>query len=131
VSAEELDLDKVKAGDYELVALSWEEPTSKPGQPYDFVTHRQGDKVTLDVEQARRLLSAGAVKPIGKSEKPAKAEKTDATDKPAYAAAIAAITKYVGSDKAKAQEYLDEEAKTQAPRVSLVEALNKVLAAEA
>ena len=57
----DVDLSSIKAGEYELVALRWDEITSKPGEPFDFVRHRKGDKVTLDVEQARRLVVAGAV----------------------------------------------------------------------
>lgn len=50
-----------KAGEYELYALSWDETVSKSGEPYDFVRHTAGDTVTLDAEQARRLVPAGAV----------------------------------------------------------------------
>lgn len=55
------DLEDVKAGKYELVAVSWDEIKSKPGEPLDFVRHRRGDIVTLDVETARRLVRSGAV----------------------------------------------------------------------
>jgi hypothetical protein len=55
------DLDDVKAGKYELVAVSWDEIKSKPGEPLDFVRHRRGDIVDLDVETARRLVRSGAV----------------------------------------------------------------------
>jgi hypothetical protein len=53
--------DDIKAGKYELVAVSWDEIKSKPGEPLDFVRHRRGDVVDLDVETARRLVRAGAV----------------------------------------------------------------------
>ena len=56
-----MDLDQVQAGEYELVALQWDQPTSKPGQPFTYVRHRQGALVTLDVEEARRLFAGGAV----------------------------------------------------------------------
>lgn len=62
------DLNKVKAGKYELVALRWDQITSKPGAPLDFVRHRRGDKVDLNVEDARRLVRAGAVKVSGDEE---------------------------------------------------------------
>lgn len=58
----------IKAGKYELVALSWDETTSKPGEPYAFRRHVQGDVVSLDVEQARRLVTAGAVVKPGERE---------------------------------------------------------------
>lgn len=51
----------VKAGRYELVAELWDEYLSEPGKPFDFKRHRKGDLVDLDVEQARRLVAAGAV----------------------------------------------------------------------
>lgn len=53
--------DEVKAGRYELVASLWEEPISKPGDPYQSKRHVKGDMVNLNVEEARRLLAAGAV----------------------------------------------------------------------
>lgn len=53
--------DEIKAGKYELVAVSWDEIKSKPGEPLDFVRHYRGDVVDLDVETARRLVLAGAV----------------------------------------------------------------------
>jgi hypothetical protein len=55
------ELDEVKAGKYELVAVSWDEITSKPGEPLVFTRHRQGDVIDLNVEDARRLVTAGAV----------------------------------------------------------------------
>lgn len=67
----DVDLNDIKAGDYELVALRWDEITSKPGEPLDFVRHHRGDTVTLSVEDARRLVVAGAVvKPGTKAEVP-------------------------------------------------------------
>jgi hypothetical protein len=61
--------DAIKAGKYELVALSWDEPTSKPGEPFAYKRHVRGDVITLDVEQARRLVLAGAVVKPGEREK--------------------------------------------------------------
>ena len=60
------DLNEIKAGEYELVALFWEEITSQPGQPFNFVRHGRGETVSLDVEDARRLFLAGAVRKPGK-----------------------------------------------------------------
>lgn len=55
------DLSKVKAGKYRLISRRWDQILSKPGEPFDFVRHRAGDVVDLNVEDARRLVSAGAV----------------------------------------------------------------------
>lgn len=63
--------DEVKAGKYELLAVSWDRITSKPGQPLEFTRHRQGEVIDLDVEEARRLLRAGAVVKQGERQKAA------------------------------------------------------------
>lgn len=63
------DLSQVKAGKYELVALRWDEPKSKPGEPFDFVRHHQGDVLDLNVENARRLVAAGAVVTPGEKQR--------------------------------------------------------------
>lgn len=65
------NLDDVKAGKYELIAVSWDRITSKPGQPLEFIRHRQGEVVDLDVEQARRLLRANAVVKQGERQRAA------------------------------------------------------------
>jgi hypothetical protein len=62
------NIDDITAGEYELVALQWDQQTSKPREPFDFVRHRQGDRVTLNVEDARRLYAAGAVVKPGERE---------------------------------------------------------------
>lgn len=64
-------MSDVKAGKYEVAALFWEEPTSKVGEPYDYVRHNRGDIVTLNVEEARRLVQAGAVVEPGARERAA------------------------------------------------------------
>jgi len=51
-----------KAGSYELLAHSWQEILSKPGEPFDFVMHHQGDTVELNKADARRFLRDGLVK---------------------------------------------------------------------
>jgi len=51
----------VSTKQYELVAVLWDEPTSKPGEPFVFKRHRQGDLVELSEDDAARLLAAGAV----------------------------------------------------------------------
>lgn len=60
--------------EYELVSIFWDEITSKPNEPLDFVRHRRGDRVQLDSEQARRLLAAGAVVEPGAREAAALAQ---------------------------------------------------------
>lgn len=74
------------AGRYELVSLFWEEPISKPGEPYNFVRHVRGDLVDLDDENARRLLAAGAVVEPGSRERAAAM-----AAKAQYEAALAAL----------------------------------------
>ncbi|MFW6776077.1 hypothetical protein ACOACO_17470 [Nocardioides sp. CPCC 205120] len=59
------DLNDIKAGEYVLVALRWDEITSEPGRPLDFTRHRQGDTVTLNVGDAKRLWAAGAIRKPG------------------------------------------------------------------
>lgn len=49
------------AGLYELTALMWDQPTSRPGCPETYIRHLQGDIVRLTERDARRLLVAGAV----------------------------------------------------------------------
>ena len=59
------DVNTIKGGEYELLAVSWDETTSKPGDPYTFKRHYKGDTVTLSEEDARRLVPVGAVAPKG------------------------------------------------------------------
>ncbi len=63
------DTDAIKAGTYELAALQWDQVLSAPGEPFNFKRHRRGDKVKLDVEEARRLVTAGAVVEPGARER--------------------------------------------------------------
>ena len=80
------NIDETKAGEYELVAVQWDEPTSKPGEPFTFIRHRRGDTVTLNEEEASRLVRAGAVV------KPGEREKVAAQfAKAQFAAALAAL----------------------------------------
>lgn len=63
--------DAIQAGQYVLVAHLWDEYTGvvplvdQDGRKYSeqsvYARHVKGDVVTLDVENARRLLRAGAV----------------------------------------------------------------------
>lgn len=129
----ELDLSTVKAGDYELLVLSWDEITSKPGQPFDYVTHRKGDVVTLDVEQARRLLAVNAVKPVEKS-KSGKSGKGDDSGKGAPPAdeldiskSAAKVLDWVGEDKERAAAALAAEQAKETPRGNLVGPLEALL----
>ncbi|MGB6179877.1 MAG: hypothetical protein WBF79_01395 [Rhodococcus sp. (in: high G+C Gram-positive bacteria)] len=81
------DVNDVAAGVYELVAVQWDEITSKPGEPFDYKRHRRGDRVTLDVEEAKRLWLAGAIVEPGAVERAA----ADAA-RQAYAVALANLS---------------------------------------
>lgn len=80
------DVSDVKAGKYQLVALRWDKILSKPGEPFDFKRYHRGDEITLDVEDARRLVAAGAVVKPGELERQ-RAEEA----KRAYEAAMALV----------------------------------------
>lgn len=132
-----VDLSKVTAGKYELIVPRWDQITSKPGEPLDFVRHRRGDVVDLNVEDARRLMRAGAVKPAkGKAQTPAPAptqptgETVAVVDADGKAVNIDDITKAVGDDPAKAKATLEaEQARGDAARSTLVTKLEAVIAA--
>lgn len=64
-----MEIDQVQAGEYELVAEQFDQPLSKPGEPFNFKRYVRGDKVTLDVAEARRLYAGGAVVLPGEREK--------------------------------------------------------------
>lgn len=82
-----MDLNDVKAGDYELVAELFDQPTSKPGDPvFLYKRYIKGDIVTLDEDEAKRLVSAGAVVEPGAFERAQLA-----AAKAAYEAALAAL----------------------------------------
>ena len=66
-----MDLNDVKAGKYQLVAVRWDKITSKPGEPLDYERYRRGDIVDLNVEDAKRLVAAGAVVKPGQLERTA------------------------------------------------------------
>jgi hypothetical protein len=53
--------DAVGAGTYRLVAESWDQLTSAPGQPDAYRRYVRGDEVALSEQEARRLWAAGAV----------------------------------------------------------------------
>jgi hypothetical protein len=80
------DINEIKGGEYELLADSWDETTSKPNEPYTFKRWYRGDVVTLSEEDARRLLPVGAVGEVGAREK-AQLEAAKAQ----YLAALAAV----------------------------------------
>lgn len=66
---ETMNLNDVKAGKYQLVAVRWDQITSKPGEPLDYIRHRRGAIVDLTAEDAKRLVAAGAVVKPGQLEK--------------------------------------------------------------
>jgi len=99
-----MDLNDVKAGKYQLVALRWDQITSKPGEPLDYVRHRRGDIVDLNAEDAKRLVAAGAVVKPGQLEKSA-AEQARAVAERAqrdYEAILAGLPEEVRSEVAPA-----------------------------
>ena len=82
-----MDVNDIKAGDYELVAELFDQPLSKPeDKVFRFKRFRRGDVVTLDEEEAKRLVLAGAVVEPGSLER-ALIEQTRA----AYEAALALL----------------------------------------
>lgn len=64
-----MDINEIKAGEYQLAADRWDERTSQPGQPFTFVRHRRGDRVRLSEAEAKRLVTAGAVVKPGELER--------------------------------------------------------------
>lgn len=66
-----MEIDQVQAGEYELVAEQFDQPLSKPGEPFNFKRYVRGDKVTLNVEEARRLYAGGAIVLPGERERAA------------------------------------------------------------
>lgn len=96
------DLNDVKAGKYQLVAVRWDQITSKPGEPLDYVRHRRGAIVDLTAEDAKRLVAAGAVVKPGQLEK-TKAEQARALAERAaadYQAILAGLPEDVRSEVA-------------------------------
>lgn len=55
-----MDINEINAGTYELAVDRWDEPTSKPGEPFTYRRHRRGDRLQLSQAEARRLVRAGA-----------------------------------------------------------------------
>lgn len=154
-----MDLNDVKAGKYQLVAARWDQITSKPGEPLDYIRHRKGAIVDLNAEDAKRLVAAGAVVKPGQLEKD-KAEQAKALAERAaaeYQAILAGlpddvraevapstvsatggdkeptakeIADSVGDDPAKAKAALEaEQARGDDARSTLVKKLEAVIAA--
>lgn len=97
-----MDLNDIKAGKYQLVAVRWDQITSKPGEPLDYVRHRRGAIVDLNAEDAKRLVAAGAVVKPGQLEKD-KAEQAKAIAERAaaeYQAILAGLPEDVRSEVA-------------------------------
>lgn len=63
------DINTITAGTYELVSQQWDQPTSKPGEPFTYKRHRAGARIELDEAEARRLFLAGAVVEPGARER--------------------------------------------------------------
>jgi hypothetical protein len=112
------DLSNVKAGKYRLTALKWRKVTSKPGEPYDYVQYRRGDVVDLNVEDARRLVKAGAVEPIEAKEPPSPTP-----------GSVKSILEGIGDDAEKAKAALEQETGEGGEnRASLVKKLEAIVA---
>lgn len=63
------DVNDIKAGDYELVADHWDETTSEPdARIWTYVRHYKGETVSLNEEDAKRLVVSGAVVEPGSRE---------------------------------------------------------------
>jgi hypothetical protein len=144
------EINEVKAGKYQLVALSWDHITSKPTEPLDFTRYHRGDVVDLNVEDAKRLVAAGAVVKPGQLEKTAveQAKAIAEQAQRAYEAALAGlpeevraeiapgtvpatgelditasgdkVLEWVGDDRARAAQALAAEQATDKPRSTLV-----------
>lgn len=97
-----MDLNDVKAGKYQLVAVRWDQITSKPGEPLDYVRHRRGAIVDLTAEDAKRLVAAGAVVKPGQLEKDAAEKARAAAERAAqeYQAILAGLPEDVRSEVA-------------------------------
>jgi hypothetical protein len=99
-----MDLNDVKGGKYQLVSVRWDQITSEPGEPLDYIRHRRGDIVDLTAEDAKRLVAAGAVVKPGQLEK-TKAEEARALAERAaaeYQAILAGLPEEVRSEVAPA-----------------------------
>lgn len=113
------DLNDVKAGKYQLVAVRWDQITSKPGEPLDYTRYRRGDIVNLNAEDAKRLAAAGAVVKPGELEK-AQAEKAKAEAEQAaaaYQATLAGLPEDVRKE-ATPEVPAPDESKSEAPAKS-------------
>ena len=130
----------MSAGKYEVTAHFWEQITSKPGQPLDYIRHRKGAVVELDdAAEIRRLVDAGAIKPVSKGARTSDSGKgdqsqggsdsseggqSDDSGKPATAEEILAD---VGDDPDKAAAVLEVEKASDKPRSTLITKLEKVI----
>jgi hypothetical protein len=94
------ELNEIKAGKYQLVARSWDHITSKPNEPLDFTRYRRGDVVDLNVEDAKRLVAAGAVVKPGQLEKSAVEQARAIAEQAqrAYEAALAGLPEDVRAE---------------------------------
>ncbi|HXH77310.1 hypothetical protein [Nocardioides sp.] len=96
------EVNEIKAGKYQLVAVQWDQITSKPDEPLDFTRHTHGAIVELSAAEARRLVGAGAVVKPGQLEK-SKAERAREIAEQAkaeYEAALASLPEDVRAEVA-------------------------------
>lgn len=64
-----MDINEIKAGKYQLLAVRWDKQTSEPGQPFTFKRYKRGDTIDLDEAEAKRLVAAGAAVTPGSIER--------------------------------------------------------------
>ncbi|WP_094980339.1 hypothetical protein [Rhodococcus pyridinivorans] len=78
---------------YRIVAESWDEILSKPGEPLNYTRHRKGTVVEVPDAEVDRLIRAGAIEPAGRTSarsSAAKAPTKVATKAPAKTTKVAA-----------------------------------------
>ncbi|MBZ5736488.1 hypothetical protein K8Z61_18510 [Nocardioides sp. TRM66260-LWL] len=119
---------------YEVVALFWEQITSKPGQPLEYVRHRRGTVVHIDdAAEVQRLVNAGAIRNASSGQDSPQPGHGDVSTtlkdeneqgKPATADELLAD---VGDDPEKAAAVLEVEKASDKPRSTLIAKLEKVI----
>lgn len=116
--------------DYVLVAHSWRQILSKPGEHRVDVKHKQGDVIALTEHEAEHLLAAGAIALYDGTVPTVDANQAPADNPDAPTSSrVQDILAWVGSDKARAAEALEAEraAKGDNARATLVGPLEELL----